>query len=442
MRRVPKLKFVKSAGQYRCRWEKYGKVFYEYFGNDEAEAEARYAAWKLEWIQASVAGKVRQATAVTGFDVAAGLSPDITDELTLGELGRRYLEEMQREHTKNEAKNKRLVVDHVLKHVGEIYWSEFGTAAYKRLQKGLVVEGRTRKRINKICGEVRAWMKWCYHEELISRKLHQDFLEIGPVRKEKRGSKKKYGVRVVEAAKIRAVLWPEVVPILPYLSPVVAAMVTVQYWGGMRPGEVCKITLGELDMTDDECWFYEPFENKMDRFIDDDDEQSEYDLFKGFGKTAQDALRPFVDLCKDPSDYVFRPIHAMQWRGYLREKTCLKENRKTPQFPSEVKQREKRKRERRLAWEKNVNPCYETRSYGSCVAAAFRKAKREGETFKSWSPGQLRHGIATQLRAEGRLQDATALLGHKSISMTTNYAELTKNELRRVVRDLEAVNAA
>ena len=42
----------------------------------------------------------------------------------------------------------------------------------------------------------------------------------------------------------------------------------------------------------------------------------------------------------------------------------------------------------------------------------------------------------------GRLQDAKALLGHKSITMTTNYAKLTKDELRRVVESLDELNAA
>ena len=158
MRKAPALKYVKSLDQYRAKWRVNGKDVYEYFGNDQEQAEFHYAAWKLEWIQASVANKVRQVTNTTGWHAAAGLSPDITDELTLRELGERYLAEMREEHTKNEAKNKRLVVDHVLRHVGDIFWSEFGTAAYKRLQKALIKERRTRNRINKICGEVRAWM--------------------------------------------------------------------------------------------------------------------------------------------------------------------------------------------------------------------------------------------------------------------------------------------
>lgn len=441
MKQVPKLTFVGSTGRYRARWYVGVDEYNEYFGSDKEQAEIQYAVWKAEWIQASVANKVRQATNTTGWHAAAGLSPDITDELTLRELGERYLAEMREEHTKNEAKNKRLVVDHVLRHVGDIFWSEFGTAAYKRLQKALIKERRTRNRINKICGEVRAWMKWCHVNELISRKLHHDFLDVGPVKKEKR-NKRKSGPPILEAKRKIPVAWDQVTPILPFMSPVIAAMVTVQYWGGMRPSEVCEITLGELDMADDACWFYEPWENKVDRFIDDDDEESEYDLYKALGPQAQDAIRPFVEMCSDPGEHVFRPIYAMEWRANQMEQAGRREDRKRPVYPSELKAREIRKATRHKKWQRTINPYYSLNSYGKAVSYAFQKAEASGEKLKRWSPGQLRHGIATALRAMGRLQDAKALLGHKSITMTTNYAKLTKDELRRVVGSLDELTAA
>ena len=434
MRRVPKLKYDAHIGQYLVRWMVHGQPYSEYFGNDEDEAEAQYATWKVEWVQASVANKVRQATNTTGWHAAAGLSPDITDELTLGELGKRYGKHCQRVYTKNEAKNKRLCVEHVLKHVGDVYWSEFGTAAYTDLQDALVAEGRTLERINKICGEVRAWMKWCHVRELITTKLHQDFRDVGPVRSTRAG--------VVESPGVIPVDWDDVEPVLPFMSPVVAAMVTVQFWSGMRPGEVCAMKYGELNTSDPDVWFYRPANHKNSHRIKNKNKDSKHVLIKGIGKIAQDAMRPFVERCDDPGDFVFRPIYAMEWRANQMEKAGRHEDRKCKVYPSELKARKRRKETRQTFWEETCNPSYITNSYGKAVAYAFDKAEREGVDLERWSPGQLRHGIAQKLRDAGNMQGATALLGHKNSAMTVNYAALTEEELRRVVGNLDELNAA
>ena len=434
MRKVPELKFVPSTGQYRVRFNRDGKRKLLSFGTNKENAELAYAAWKLEWVQATVAGSVRQVNNTTGWHAAAGVSADITDELTLDELGKRYVKHCQRVHTKNEAKNKRLCVEHVLKHVGDVYWSEFGTAAYTDLQDALVAEGRTLQRINKVCGEVRAWMKWCFVKQLITTKLHQDFRDVGPVRSTWAG--------VVESPGVIAVDWDDVEPVLPFMSPVVAAMVTVQFWSGMRPGEVCAMKYGELNTSDPEVWFYRPANHKNSHRIKNKTKDSKHVLIKGIGKIAQDAMRPFVERCDDPGDFVFRPIDAMEWRAQQMEKTGRHEDRKCKVYPSELVARKRRKETRQTFWEETCNPSYITNSYGKAVAYAFDKADREGVDLERWSPGQLRHGIAQKLRDVGNMQGATALLGHKNSQMTVNYAALTEEELRRVVGNLDELNAA
>lgn len=426
MRRVPKLKFDKCVGQYLVRWMKHRKPFFEYFGTDEKEAELQYAAWKVEWVQASVAGKVRQAADTTGFHVAAGLSPDISEEMSLGELGSKYTAWAQRNHTKNEAKNKRLFVEHVLNHVGDIYWSEFGTAQYMQLQEALIAEGRTRRRINVICSGVRTWLKWCYLQNLIGRQLHHDFKDVPHVRRDQGGVK--------ESRKIKGIHWDKVQPVLDYMSPVVAAMVTVQFWSGMRPGEVCAMRFGELKFDDPDAWMYLPEAHK--------NSWRDHDLIKGIGRIGQQAMSPFLDRCEDDDDYVFRPIYAMEWRAYLAEEASSREDRACKVFPSEVKAREHRKQTRRAIWQDTLCPCYGANSYGQAVTYAFEKAERQNVSLEVWSPGRLRHGIATMLRQAGRMQDAKTLLGHKHISTTEIYAPQTMVEIANVVKDLETLNVA
>ena len=111
-------------------------------------------------------------------------------------------------------------------------------------------------------------------------------------------------------------------------------------------------------------------------------------------------------------------------------------------YPSELVARKRRKETRQTFWEETCNPSYITNSYGKAVAYAFDKADREGVDLERWSPGQFRHGIAQKLRDVGNMQGATALLGQKNSQMTVNYAALTEEELRRVVGNLDELNAA
>jgi integrase len=437
VRKPPKLQFHKSTGQFYVRVRK-GRSgsnddFTEYFGDDETSAELAYKAWVVEWVQAGVAGKVRQVGSMTPWHTHAGLSPDVTDELTLRELGDRYISHCDKTHTRNEAKNKRLVVEHVLRHVGDVYWSEFGTAAYMDLQDALVAEGRTRQRINKICSYVRGWMKWCYLRQLISNKLHQDFRDVGPVKSTRRG--------VVNSPGTKPVNWSDVEPVLPFMSPVVAAMVTVQFWSGMRPGEVCSMKLGELDLRDEKIWFYEPACHKNSHRIENEIQDSKHVLIKGIGGRSQDALRDYLDLCDNPGDFVFRPIYAMEHRAKCMEEAGRREDRKCKVYPSELLARERRKQTRLAVWQERCRPCYQANSYGKALRFAFDKAERSGVQLEVWSPGQLRHGIAQTLRDDGLMQEASALLGHQSVQMTETYASLTKKELRRVVEKLEDINS-
>jgi len=215
--RIPKLKLHKGRQQYFVRYSVHGKRTERYFGKDEASAEFAYAAWKSEYVLASVSKDVDRAVATTGFHVAAGLSPDISEEMSLGELGSKYTAWAKRNHTKNEAKNKRLFVEHVLNHVGDIYWSEIGTAEYMQLQEALIAEGRTRRRINVISSGVRTWLKWCYLQDLIGRQLHHDFKYVSHVRRGQGG--------VNEGQKIKGIHWGKVQPVLDYMymSPMAAA---------------------------------------------------------------------------------------------------------------------------------------------------------------------------------------------------------------------------
>jgi integrase len=61
---------------------------------------------------------------------------------------------------------------------------------------------------------------------------------------------------------------------------------------------------------------------------------------------------------------------------------------------------------------------YSTQSYRKAIHRACKKAGVE-----SWSPNQLRHTAATQIRAEFGLEAAQVILGHSKADVTQVYAE-------------------
>ncbi len=72
---------------------------------------------------------------------------------------------------------------------------------------------------------------------------------------------------------------------------------------------------------------------------------------------------------------------------------------------------------------------------GSPYAYAIRRAC-EKAGIELWSPNQLRHAAATEIRKKYSLADAKAALGHSSISTTLIYAEACAEEAAKVMREI------
>jgi integrase len=76
----------------------------------------------------------------------------------------------------------------------------------------------------------------------------------------------------------------------PNLLPTVAAMVQVQRKSAMRPSEVCRMRVGDIDMSG-EIWLYRPVAHKGS--WRDDDEEYEREI--ALGKPEQAILLPYLE---------------------------------------------------------------------------------------------------------------------------------------------------
>jgi integrase len=142
------------------------------------------------------------------------------------------------------------------------------------------------------------------------------------------------------------------------------AMVRLQRLTGMRPGEVCRITPGEVDRSG-AVWLYRPTRHKT--------EYRDGTRVVPIGPRAQAVLGPWLDRCAAPD----APAFSTRDRG--------------------------------------EEPCCPNLYY----LAVTRAARRCGVTLR---PNLLRHAAATAIRKALGLEAAQHVLGHTQARMTEVYA--------------------
>jgi uncharacterized protein (TIGR02996 family) len=263
-------------------------------------------------------------------------------------------------------------------------------------------------------------------------------------------------VKPVELAHVTATL--------PYLDAHLRTMVEIQRLTGMRPGEVCGMTLAEVDRAG-ELWLYRPAQHKTahhgrQRVIP-------------VGPKARAALVAFL-LRDGPPPEGFAHINlndpdqrdarlvmadAYQEAGRERDAVLLRDTTRAavlvagcvvdptvPLFsPSEA--REERFRARRAKRKTKVQPSQKNRRKAkpkrspgnefkpTAYAHAVQKAAQKAGV-PHWHPNQLRHLFATEVRRLHGLEAAQVLLGHSRADVTQVYAERDLQLAARVAGEI------
>lgn len=224
-------------------------------------------------------------------------------------------------------------------------------------------------------------------------------------------------------------------------------MVELQRLTGMRPTEVCKFSLSEVNRSGD-MWLYQLSQHKTthhgkqrviplgpraraiitsflvngkpppDGFeaIDLADQTARLvaaDAYQQAGREKDARLLrsglPVVMVAGcivDPTAPLFSPREARQERYRV-----LRANRKSKVPPSQVDRSSKNPK--RIAGSR-----YTSESYAHAIQWAVEKA-----SIPHWHPNQLRHTFATEVRKSHGLEAAQVLLGHSRADVTQLYAE-------------------
>ena len=197
---------------------------------------------------------------------------------------------------------------------------------------------------------------------------------------------------------------------LSYLPETVADMVQFQRLTGCRPGEVCIIRPIDVDRSGD-VWVYRPWTHKT--------EHHEHDRVILIGPKAQRILAKY--LLRGAETYCFVPAEQ-------RRKQFAKQR-------EQVKYPQRDRRGRRAHAE--LNPRYSPNSYRVAVYRAVDKANAKGkdsDQLPEWSPNQLRHTAATEIREVFKSAEAAqVILGHSRLSTTEIYAERNIRQAREIM---------
>ena len=169
---------------------------------------------------------------------------------------------------------------------------------------------------NRHTSRLKLVFKWAAENELVPGTVYHSIAAVSAPRHGRSEARETEPVRPVPDAYIDAVL--------PFLSRHVKAMVQLQLYTGMRPGEVCQVRTCDVD-SGREIWIYKPARHKTKHLGHTREVR--------VGPQASAILRPFLKT--DLQAPVFSPAEAESER-HERQRS----ERKTPLTPSQVRRAE------------------------------------------------------------------------------------------------------
>jgi len=292
----------------------------------------------------------------------------------------------------------KVTIGYLIEIYGDIAVGDFTPKKLKAVRNQMVRSGKLcRRMVNDYTGGIVRIFSWGVEEELVKADLVNDLREVKALRKGEPGTFENKSRKEVADDIVRRTL--------PFMSPTIRTMVVLQRMTGMRPSEMCAMTVGDIDKTRVAgLWHYVPKSQKTEEYI------GERPI--PLGKPEQILIAPYLE-GKEPGAAVFSPRTAVK---EIRERQ--RAERKTKVTPSQGE----RDRQRAKNPADHIGEFYDRNSYRKAVGHAIRQANKAGQKVPKWSPYQLRHAQATALEKEGKLDMAQAVLRHTTVNTTKRYA--------------------
>jgi len=283
---------------------------------------------------------------------------------------------------------------------------QFGPRSLVVVQDKMVVSGLCRRTINQRMGVIKRAFRWAVSQELVAPSVYHGLLAVEGLR---RGRSK-----ATESKPVKAVSDQVINTVLTYLPPSLQAMVKLHSLTGARSGELCIMRGIDIETTTDgNPWVYRPTKHKTQNH------GHERTIF--IGPEAQEVLRPYLKA--DVQGFIFSPAQARMERD-----AAKRANRKSKVQPSQINRKKpKPKKKPGDRW----NPA----AYRRALEYATKLAIKHGDLPEGthWFPHQIRHAAATRIRKRFGLDAVRAVLGHRTVVQSAEYAELDANLAFRTV---------
>lgn len=317
------------------------------------------------------------------------------DKMTsIGQLTLMFIEHHARDYySEGEVKNYQNVIKVLNRMFRNLKVYEFGPKKLQALQEELASQ-RVRNQVNICIARIKRVFEWGVSQEIVPVTVFQSLKTVKNLKKGRCKAKEGKPVLPVPQADLDAVL--------PKLTAPVRAMVRLQLLTGMRPGEVLKMKAGDIDTTG-EIWAYHPASHK--------------NAWRGkqrvilIGPKGQDVLLPFL-IGRQKEDYLFNPHEGRKQ---------FVESEYGDDAKSHVR-----------GSKLGENKPYTIHGYISSIQKVCKRYK-----IPLWSPGQLRHNAATDIRKHfGDIDASRVVLGHSEKSTTEIYAERDLLKAAEIVREI------
>jgi len=367
----------------------------------------------------------REYDRLVGEWLASGRSPGYgvsQHDLTIAELLASY-KRFAKTYYGTGAKSEYFHYVRVSRPIAELYGRTsavaFGPLQFKTVRERLISEGCSRPYVNALMQRVARIFRWAAGEAMIPPDVPAALSMVGGLRRGRTEAHETEPVQPVSDDAVEATL--------PELPRVVADMVRLQRLTAARPAEICSLRSRDLDRSE-EVWTYQPQKHKTQHH----------------GKTRKIFIGPKGQaillryLARDAETFCFRPCDSEEKR-----RAEVHAKRKTPlsygNQPGSRQAKRGKRRAKRQPGERYVTDSYRRAIHRGCdrafphpelvsinksdLTAVQREALRNWQSSKRWSPNQLRHSAATEVRREFGLEAAQIILGHSAASVTEIYAE-------------------
>lgn len=272
---------------------------------------------------------------------------------------------------------------------GAIPAEDFGPLQFKSVRQKMIDLDLSRNYINCQMKRLVRILKWCAGEGLISPTIPQTLAMIDGLQKGRSEARETEPIKPVELSQLEATL--------KHLPLMVADIVKIQQLTGARPAELCNLKVADIDRSNT-VWTAKLNKHKT--------------AHRGKSRTiyiGPKAQVLFLQYLTSPDgEYVFSPRASEKRRLEL-----VHAKRKTPLSCGNRPGTNVRKSPKT-----SPGDHYQVASYRRAIHRACDLAK-----IKRWSPNQLRHLYATEVRKEYGLEAASILLGHANPETTLIYAK-------------------